>query len=156
MLACLGIPYVRADGEAEAYAAKLNSEGLVDAVVTDDSDAFCYGATTVLRNFSISGIGSTAAEIHTIHKLETHLNLDRRRLIFMAILLGCDFCPQGVPGVGKETVRSLLSIWPISWDPIKIVRMWKETGFSSSLPPESKKGQKSGNFRYCFSNSFLS
>ena len=38
-----------AEGEAEAYAAQLNAEGLVDAVVTDDSDAFCYGAHTVLR-----------------------------------------------------------------------------------------------------------
>ena len=39
-------------GEAEAYAAQLNASGLVDAVVTDDSDAFCYGASTVLRNFA--------------------------------------------------------------------------------------------------------
>ena len=42
----------RAPGEAEAYCAWLDNAGLVDAVVSDDSDCFCYGAKTVLRNFS--------------------------------------------------------------------------------------------------------
>ena len=55
MLDTLGVAWVQAVGEAEAAAAKLNAEGKVDAVVTDDSDAFCYGAVTVLRNFTISG-----------------------------------------------------------------------------------------------------
>ena len=40
-------------------------------------------------------------------KIDQSLKLDRNRLIFMAIILGCDFCPNGVPGVGKETVMQL-------------------------------------------------
>ena len=55
LLDCLGVAWVQAVGEAESAAAKLNAEGKVDAVITDDSDAFCYGAITVLRNFTISG-----------------------------------------------------------------------------------------------------
>ena len=55
MLDALGVTWVQAVGEAESAAAKLNAEGKVDAVITDDSDAFCYGAATVLRNFTISG-----------------------------------------------------------------------------------------------------
>ena len=55
LLDCLGVAWVQAAGEAESAAAKLNAEGKVDAVITDDSDAFCYGAITVLRNFTISG-----------------------------------------------------------------------------------------------------
>ena len=55
LLDCLGVSWVQAVGEAESAAAKLNAQGKVDAVITDDSDAFCYGAVTVLRNFTISG-----------------------------------------------------------------------------------------------------
>ena len=55
LLNTLGVAWVQAVGEAEFAAARLNAEGKVDAVITDDSDAFCYGAITVLRNFTISG-----------------------------------------------------------------------------------------------------
>ena len=37
---------------------KLNAAGLVDAVISEDSDSFCYGAETVLRNFSIAPSGN--------------------------------------------------------------------------------------------------
>ena len=94
-------------GEAESLCAKLNAEGIVDAVISDDSDAFCYGAKVLLRNFSISTGNGACVEKYTIEKVDKSLKLDRNRLIVMAILLGCDFCPSGVPGVGKETVLQL-------------------------------------------------
>ena len=81
-----------------------------------------------------------SAETHSMEKLKTSLNLDRRRCIFLAFALGCDFCPQGIPGLGKETLRALLDIWPLEWDPIKIVKMWQTQGFrpdKSSLPKTS-------------------
>lgn len=123
-------------GEAEAYAAQLNADGLVDAVVTDDSDAFCYGALTVLRNFAVTG---NSAETHTIEKLSECLNINRRRCVFLAFALGCDFCPQGIPGLGKETLRALLDLWPINWDPVKIIKMWHSRGFKL-VKPTSKGG----------------
>ena len=33
----------------------------------------------------------------------------------MALLLGCDFCPGGISGLGKETVRQLLYVWPLRY-----------------------------------------
>ena len=70
MLDTLGVSWVQAAGEAEFSAARLNAEGKVDAIITDDSDAFCFGAIKVLRNFTISGsssIGGTATvELYTI------------------------------------------------------------------------------------------
>ncbi|GBE83358.1 hypothetical protein SCP_0504060 [Sparassis crispa] len=39
----------RAPGEAEAELAKLNQLGIVDTVLTDDSDALIFGARTVIR-----------------------------------------------------------------------------------------------------------
>ena len=54
MLDLLGIPYLTSSGEAEAYCAVLNSEGLVHGVLTDDTDALLYGASTVYKNVSTS------------------------------------------------------------------------------------------------------
>ena len=54
MLDCLGVPWVTAAGEAEAMCAYLDSQGLVDGCITNDGDAFLYGAQTVYRNFNMN------------------------------------------------------------------------------------------------------
>lgn len=54
LLSTMGIQCIQSDGEGEALCARLNLVGLVDAVITDDSDVFGYGAKTVLRNFSVA------------------------------------------------------------------------------------------------------
>ena len=54
MLDFLGVPWVTAAGEAEAMCAYLDSQGLVDGCITNDGDAFLYGARTVYRNFNMN------------------------------------------------------------------------------------------------------
>jgi len=39
----------KAPGEAEAQLAHMNKMSVIDAVMMDDSDAFVFGARTVLR-----------------------------------------------------------------------------------------------------------
>ena len=58
LLSALGVECAQALGEAEALCAALSAAGRVDAVVSEDSDAFCFGARTVLRNFSAGGAGA--------------------------------------------------------------------------------------------------
>jgi Holliday junction resolvase YEN1 len=41
----------QAPGEAEAELAQLNAAGIIDAVLTDDSDALLFGATHVIRSW---------------------------------------------------------------------------------------------------------
>ena len=57
MLELFGLPYICAPMEAEAQCAALEAGGCVDGCVTDDSDAFLFGART------LSGlvVGHTAA-----------------------------------------------------------------------------------------------
>jgi len=40
---------VQAPGEAEAELASLNAQGLVNAIMTDDCDAFIFGARTLIK-----------------------------------------------------------------------------------------------------------
>ncbi len=136
LLNAMGVPHVRSTGEAEALCAEMNEKGIVDAVISDDSDIFCYGSPlTVLRNFSISSSASSnsgTVERYTTLKMDKVLGLNRNRLILAAVLLGCDLVPLGVPGVGKETVLKLFELWPRQWNVLEAFRVWIKTGFSSN------------------------
>ena len=100
----------RAPGEAEAYCAWLDRAGLVDAVVSDDSDCFCYGAKTVLRNFSTDPKNFSVTRC-TAKRLREELGLSRQRLVVMGLLLGSDYNPGGVAGVGRDGVAKLFGLW---------------------------------------------
>ncbi len=141
LLQALGLKCISASGEGEALCAALDAAGLVDAVVTDDSDAFCYGAKVVWRNFTVSA-NSISVERVTTHKLSSALSLTRDRLVLAAVLLGCDFFPSGVNGVGKETVLQLLSGWKPWWDALAMMRHLVDIKFECIV----------GNCRQCSDN----
>ncbi|XP_040848793.1 LOW QUALITY PROTEIN: flap endonuclease GEN homolog 1 [Ochotona curzoniae] len=107
LLKCLGVPWVQAAGEAEAMCAHLNAEGQVDGCFTNDGDAFLYGAQTVYRNFTMNA-KDPHVDCYTMTSIRNNLGLDRDTLIGLAILLGCDYLPEGVPGVGKEKALKLI------------------------------------------------
>ncbi|KAM9053392.1 flap endonuclease GEN homolog 1 [Megaptera novaeangliae] len=109
MLECLGIPWVQAAGEAEAMCAYLNASGYVNGCLTNDGDAFLYGAQTVYRNFTLN-TKDPHVDCYTMSSIKSKLGLDRNALVGLAILLGCDYLPKGVPGVGKEQALKLIKI----------------------------------------------
>lgn len=41
--------WTQAPGEAEAELAKLNALGIIDAIITSDSDAVVFGAQCIIR-----------------------------------------------------------------------------------------------------------
>ncbi|XP_072218827.1 flap endonuclease GEN homolog 1 [Leuresthes tenuis] len=101
MLDYLGVPWVTAAGEAEAMCAYLDSQGLVDGCITNDGDAFLYGARTVYRNFNMNS-KDPQVDCYLTSRVQTELRLSRENLVGLAILLGCDYIPKGIPGVGRE------------------------------------------------------
>ena len=88
MLQLFGIPYIIAPMEAEAQCAFLDVEELVDAVVTDDSDVFLFGARCVYRNLFDE---RKYVETYLMRDVESELGLSRDKLIKMAMLLGSDY-----------------------------------------------------------------
>ncbi|XP_028401959.1 flap endonuclease GEN homolog 1-like [Dendronephthya gigantea] len=111
MMKFLGIPFIKSDGEAEAMCAWLNEKDYADGVLTDDGDVFLYGAKAVYKDFNISTSKNPTdkLQVFRLEKIESDLGLTRRNMIALALLLGCDYIPAGVPGVGKETAVKLFT-----------------------------------------------
>ncbi|XP_067654302.1 uncharacterized protein [Haliotis asinina] len=107
LLDLLGIPYVHSRGEAEAMCAALDAAGLVDACITDDGDVFLYGARTVYKNFTMNN-KDPHVESYCMAAIEQDLGISRESLVGVALLLGCDYLPGGVPGVGVDRVIKYL------------------------------------------------
>ena len=108
MLRLFGIPYITAPMEAEAQCAELASLGLVDGVITDDSDVFLFGAQRVFKNMFNQ---SKTVECFLLSDLSRELGLDRDTLVRLAYLLGSDYV-EGLPGIGPVVAMELLKEFP--------------------------------------------
>ncbi|KAJ3745957.1 PIN domain-like protein, partial [Lentinula raphanica] len=112
----------QAAGDAEAELAEMNRRGIVDAVLTTDSDSFALGtprimtiATSVhyqhnlLRIKLIEACTETklVVNIYEMSKIRTELGLTHDNFILFALLVGNDY-DNGVPGIGTQTVLALL------------------------------------------------
>jgi len=108
LLRILGIPWIESPMEAEAQCAALEQQGKVDGVITEDSDAFLFGAKQVYR-----GLVSRSLEVESYNAgtILQDLGFTRLKLVAFAQLLGCDYHP-GVPGVGPVLATELLQVFP--------------------------------------------
>lgn len=119
LLRLFGLPYITAPMEAEAQCAELVSLGLVDGIVTDDSDIFLFGGTRVYKNLFNS---SKFVECYLASDLEKELSLSRDKLIEFAHLLGSDYT-EGLPGIGPVTALEIISEFP-SKDGLQQFKDW--------------------------------
>jgi DNA excision repair protein ERCC-5 len=94
--------------EAEAQCAKLAELGLVDGIITDDSDVFLFGGTQCFKNIFND---NKYAECFLSTDIVRELSLSRERLISLAYLLGSDYT-IGLPGVGPVVALELLANFP--------------------------------------------
>jgi DNA excision repair protein ERCC-5 len=105
LLRLFGLPYITAPMEAEAQCAELVTLGLVDGIVTDDSDTFLFGGTRIYKNMFNQ---SKFVECFLSNDLEKEYALDRVKLIQFAHLLGSDYT-EGIPGVGPVTALEIIT-----------------------------------------------
>jgi len=108
MLELLGLPYVESPMEAEAQCAALEAAGVVDGVVTEDCDAFLFGAKNVYKNIFVD---NKFVEAYKSNAIEGELGFDRNRLINLALLLGSDYTP-GIKGIGIVNAAEVVQSFP--------------------------------------------
>lgn len=132
LLRLFGIPYITAPMEAEAQCAELVTLGLVDGIVTDDSDTFLFGGTRVYKNMFNS---NKLVECYLASDLEKELSLSREQLIALAQLLGSDYT-EGLPGVGPVTAVEILSEFP-GREGLEAFREWWQDVQNNNRPKEA-------------------
>ena len=106
MFDLIGIPYVRAHGEAEAMCATMDKHNLVDGCLTNDGDFFLYGGQRIYRDFGINPKDQHVL-VYTTELIKKRTGLNRHDMIGLGLLNGCDYT-QGVVGIGKRTIKKFL------------------------------------------------
>lgn len=122
LLTLFGIPYLRAPAEAESQCVELEKLGLVDGVVTEDSDALVFGCKSLYKNI-----------FDDKKYVEAYLSSDAEKIgigfnekIALAMLLGGDYT-QGVTGVGIVNGMEIIkSFGPWDGDTSKISERLQE------------------------------
>lgn len=82
--------------------------GLVDGVITEDSDVLLFGARRVYRNVFEK---NRLAERYDMVVIEKELGLDREDLMKLALFMGSDYTP-GVRGIAAVNATEIISAFP--------------------------------------------
>ena len=118
LVEAMGMPVVQAPSEGEAQASYIAKKGDAYAVASQDYDCLAFGAPRLVRNLSAAGrkkIAGKAAykdvepEIIELDENLRHMALDREQLIAMCILIGTDYNPGGVKGIGPKKALKLVT-----------------------------------------------
>ncbi|WP_297487340.1 flap endonuclease-1 [Thermococcus sp.] len=125
LLNLMGIPVVQAPSEGEAQAAYMAAKGSTYASASQDYDSLLFGAPRLVRNLTITGrrklpgknvYVEVRPELVVLKEVLERLGIDREKLIEMAILVGTDYNPGGIKGIGP---KKALTIVKRSKDPLK-------------------------------------
>jgi len=117
LLNLMGIPWVQAPSEGEAQAAHLVKRESADYCASQDYDSLLFGALRLVRNVTISGRRKLPGKsvfvevIPEVVELENVLRgcgVTYEQLIDVGILIGTDFNPEGIKGLGPKTALKLV------------------------------------------------
>ena len=112
LIKLFGIPYIESPAEAEAQCVALEALGLVDGIVTEDSDVFVFGGKTIYRNMFDD---QKFVEVYRADDAMKEMSLGREEMVAMAMLLGGDYT-DGVKGVGIVNAMEIIEAFPMSPD----------------------------------------
>jgi len=117
LLELMGLPWVQAPSEGEAQAARMNRRGDADYCASQDYDSLLFGAPILLRNVTVSGRRKLPSkniyidvvpEIFMLDKILRECEITYEQLIDVGILIGTDFNPDGIKGLGPKTALKLI------------------------------------------------
>ena len=131
----LGLPIVQAPSEGEAQASFMVSSGAAYACISQDYDNLVFGCPRLIRNLSIAGRRKRTGKVGTV-KVEAEeilladnlkeLGIDRKGLIVLAMLVGTDYNPAGVRGIGQKKALKLVREYAGRYDELFASVSWSE------------------------------
>ncbi|WP_297070617.1 flap endonuclease-1 [Thermococcus sp.] len=117
LLELMGIPTVQAPSEGEAQAAYMAAQEVVYASASQDYDSLLFGAPKLVRNLTITGrrklpgknvYVEVRPEVITLNEALDKLGISREKLIELAILVGTDYNPGGIKGIGPKKALAIV------------------------------------------------
>ena len=141
LLQAMGIPVVQAPSEGEseaAYLCKIKEE--VYASASQDYDSLLFGAPKLIRNLTLarkrktfSGWIEVKPEIIELERVLNLLEINLDQLICLGILIGTDYNPKGIPGIGQKRALQIVQKYK---QPVLIFESVEEQIYS--LPEEDR------------------
>ena len=113
----MGIPWIEAPSEGEAQAAYMVKTGKVWASGSQDWDSLLFGAERLVRNITVSGrrklprresYVTIKPEIVSLSEVLSSLGINREQLITIGILVGTDYNPGGIKGIGPKKALQIV------------------------------------------------
>ncbi len=98
--------YVVAPYEADAQLAYLEQQGIVDAIITEDSDLAAYGCKTVLFKMGSDGAIDEYSRDRLFHT-DKFRGWSLTEFRQMCILSGCDYLTN-IPNIGINTAYEMM------------------------------------------------
>jgi flap endonuclease-1 len=117
VLDLMGLPWIQAPSEGEAQAAHMTRRGDADYCASQDYDSLLFGAPLLLRNVTISGrrklpnknvYVDIMPEVIALDNVLKQCEITHEQLIDVGILIGTDFNPDGIKGLGPKTALKLI------------------------------------------------
>ncbi|MEM3617103.1 MAG: flap endonuclease-1 [Candidatus Bathyarchaeia archaeon] len=117
LLDLMGIPWIQAPSEGEAQAAHVVKRGDADYCASQDYDSLLFGAPRLVRNVTISGKRKLPGknvyievepEVIELEQVLKECGITHEQLIDVGILVGTDFNPEGIKGLGPKTALKLI------------------------------------------------
>ncbi|MDY6761967.1 MAG: flap endonuclease-1 [Candidatus Nanohaloarchaea archaeon] len=132
LLDAMGVPYVQAESEGEAQAARMNQDGVVWAVGGQDWDSLLFGAPRMVRNLTITGRRKKQGGGHKevvperidADRVLDDLGITREKLVWLGIMVGTDYNPGGIHGIGPKTGLDLVQEYD-SFDALQEDEKWE-------------------------------
>lgn len=137
LLKAMGVVVIQAPGEGEAEAAYLSmTKNEVYATVSQDYDCLLFGAPKLVRNLALAKRKKTASgwievkpELIELEKVLNFLEINLDQLICLGILVGTDYNPKGIPGIGQKRALQIVKIYK---QPVLIFKSIEEQMMSLS------------------------
>jgi len=133
LIKALGLPVIQAKSEGEAQVAYIVNEGKAYAGISEDYDSLLYGIKNLIKNLTVSGkrkLGATyitiKPKIINFSENINNLGIDKEQLIVLAMLVGTDYNPGGVKGIGPKTALKLVKEHKNDFDKLFKEVKWDE------------------------------
>ncbi len=117
LLGLMGVPWVQAPSEGEAQAAWMCRQELAYSVASQDWDSLLFGSPRLIRNLTIAGkrripakeaVFEVSPEALELKAVLAGLGVTQEQLITLAMLIGTDYNPGGVRGIGPKTALKIV------------------------------------------------